>query len=120
MADRKISQLPASTAGDVVDASLLHLVNTAQGNVDDQNQKLSLSLAKAYFSEDSVQQTSATGAALLPVGDDTERPSPSTGMLRFNTDQVSFEGYDGSAWGAIGGSVAGDDAQIILATQVFG
>jgi hypothetical protein len=29
--------------------------------------------------------------------------SPSAGYLRFNTTDSSFEGYDGSAWGAIGG-----------------
>jgi hypothetical protein len=67
-----------------------------------------------------VQQTGADGAALLPVGDDSERPTPSTGMLRFNTDSGGFEGYDGVAWGAIGGVAAFDDAQNILATQVFG
>lgn len=70
-----------------------------------------------------VEQTGSTGAAKLPVGDDAARPSPATGMLRFNTDSGSFEGYDGSAWGAIGGGggvVAFDDANNILATQVFG
>ena len=51
-----------------------------------------------------VQQTSATGSAELPVGTDGERDvSPSAGYLRFNTTSTSFEGYDGTAWGAIGG-----------------
>jgi hypothetical protein len=64
-----------------------------------------------------------TGALKTPVGTDGQRPTPATGMLRFNTDSSSFEGYDGSAWGAIGGgggTVAFDDANNILATQVFG
>jgi hypothetical protein len=63
-----------------------------------------------------------TGALKTPVGTDGQRPTPATGMLRFNTDSGGFEGYDGSAWGAIGGGggVAVDDAQNILATQVFG
>ena len=45
----------------------------------------------------------STDAVEMPVGTDAERPTPVTGMLRFNTDSTSFEGYDGSAWGAIGG-----------------
>jgi hypothetical protein len=28
-------------------------------------------------------------------------------MLRFNTTTTSFEGYNGSAWGAIGGGATG-------------
>jgi len=77
-------------------------------------QKINTNFAKA------VEQTSADGAALLPVGDDTERPTPATGMLRFNTDSGGFEGYDGVDWGAIGGVAEFDDSQNILATQVFG
>ena len=45
-----------------------------------------------------------TTAITLPDGTQAQRPSsPQTGMLRFNTDLDSFEGYDGSAWGEIGG-----------------
>jgi len=46
------------------------------------------------------------GAIKVPVGDSTNRPTPSTGMIRFNTTTTSFEGYTGSAWGEIGGSVS--------------
>jgi hypothetical protein len=71
-----------------------------------------------------VEKTADDGAALLPVGDDSERPTPAVGMLRFNTDSGGFEGYDGSAWGAIGGGGGGaivvDDANLLLAGRVFG
>lgn len=51
-----------------------------------------------------VPQTSTTGSAEIPAGTTLERDgSPSAGYLRFNTTDSSFEGYDGSAWGAIGG-----------------
>jgi len=51
-----------------------------------------------------VPQTSTTGSAEIPAGTTGERDgSPSAGYLRFNTTDSSFEGYDGSAWGAIGG-----------------
>jgi hypothetical protein len=39
----------------------------------------------------------------IPVGTTVERPSPITGQIRFNTDTTVFEGYDGTAWGSLGG-----------------
>lgn len=46
----------------------------------------------------------STGAVGLPVGTEAQRPTPAAGMLRFNSDEDQFEGYDGSEWGAIGGA----------------
>ena len=43
----------------------------------------------------------------VPNGTTAERstiPTAEAGMFRFNTDESSFEGYDGSEWGSIGGS----------------
>ena len=49
-----------------------------------------------------------TGAVIVPVGTDAQRPGTGeTGMLRYNSDQSSFEGYDGSSWGSIGGGGGG-------------
>jgi len=45
-----------------------------------------------------------TGAVKVPVGTDGQRPTATTGMLRFNSTSGTFEGYNGTAWGAIGGS----------------
>lgn len=55
-----------------------------------------------------VAQTSGTGSAVLPAGTDAQRDgSPVAGYIRFNTDADTFEGYDGTAWGAIGGAGGG-------------
>lgn len=48
----------------------------------------------------------STGAVEMPTGTNTQRPTGVAGMLRFNTDEGSFEGYDGTEWGAIGGGGA--------------
>ena len=49
-----------------------------------------------------------TGAIKIPVGTELQRPgSPVAGQLRFNDDADEFEGYDGTAWGAIGGGGSG-------------
>lgn len=40
----------------------------------------------------------------IPVGTTAQRPgSPANGMIRYNTDLSTFEGYKSGAWGAIGG-----------------
>jgi hypothetical protein len=59
--------------------------------------------AQGAKADTSVQRTSSTGAAIIPSGTEAERPTPATGHLRFNTDATSFEGYNGTEWGAIGG-----------------
>jgi hypothetical protein len=63
--------------------------------------------ATAVSTSGLVEQTSATGSAEIPSGTDAQRDgTPSAGYFRFNTDSSSFEGYDGTAWGAIGGGSA--------------
>ena len=59
-----------------------------------------------------VPRTSTTGAAKLPVGTTGERdtdPTPAnlTGYIRYNTTDNSFEGHNGTTWGAIGGGATG-------------
>jgi hypothetical protein len=56
-----------------------------------------------------------TGAVDLPVGTTAQRPTPSQGMLRYNSTESQFEGYDGAEWGAIGG---GGDVQTATTTSV--
>lgn len=46
-----------------------------------------------------------TDAIIVPKGTDAQRDALTavSGMLRFNTTDNEFEGYDGTEWGAIGG-----------------
>jgi len=58
-----------------------------------------------------VSQTGSTGAAEMPTGTTAQRPTAATGQLRYNTTEESFEGYNGTEWGSIGGgSIAWEDA----------
>src|SRR5210317_2559952 len=55
-----------------------------------------------------VPQTATDGAANVPAGATGDRPgSPVTGQFRFNTTSTSFEGYNGTSWGAVGGGATG-------------
>jgi hypothetical protein len=60
-----------------------------------------------------IEVDGATGAFQLSVGTEAERPNtPLAGMIRFNDDVDSFEGYDGTDWGAIGGG--GGATQLVI------
>lgn len=50
---------------------------------------------------------SGTGSIRLPNGTTAERPSPTAGMIRYNTTDASFEGYAAGEWGSIGGGATG-------------
>jgi hypothetical protein len=52
-----------------------------------------------------------TASIKVPVGTTAERPgTPATGFVRFNTDLNTFEGYNGSEWGGLGGASEKDTA----------
>jgi hypothetical protein len=52
---------------------------------------------------------SSTGALTISKGDTSQRPSPVSGMLRFNTQTTEFEGYNGTAWASVGGAALVND-----------
>ena len=45
-----------------------------------------------------IVKDAVTGMIQLPVGTTAERPTPSAGMMRFNTTINRFEGYNGTDW----------------------
>ena len=61
------------------------------------------------------QRTSATGSVTTPSGTTAQRDaSPLTGYFRFNTSLTKFEGYNGAAWGAVGGGATGGGSDDIF------
>jgi hypothetical protein len=68
---------------------------------------IGLGTAATTAATDYVQVTATTGQANLPAGTTAQRTAtPGTGALRFNSTDVSFEGYNGTEWGSIGGGAA--------------
>ena len=58
---------------------------------------------------------SGTGQLDLPAGTTAQRSgSPNSGMIRFNTTLSTFEGYNGTAWGSIGGGATGGGSDDIF------
>jgi hypothetical protein len=69
----------------------------------------------ATFSADSI--FNSTGALSISKGTTGQRPTPASGMLRFNTTTVEFEGYNGTAWASVGGAALSNDTS--TATNVY-
>jgi hypothetical protein len=62
-----------------------------------------------------VLTVSGGGAITIPAGVTGDRPTPATGMIRFNTTDGRFEAYDGVAWTGLGGVVDVDQNTYISA-----
>jgi len=60
---------------------------------------------------------SSTGALLISKGTTGQRPTPASGMFRFNTTTSEFEGYNGTTWASVGGAALSNDTS--TATDVF-
>jgi hypothetical protein len=53
-------------------------------------------------------ELTGTGYLDLPAGTTAQRPgSPTSGMIRFNSDLGQFEGYNGTLWSSVGGGATG-------------
>ena len=65
----------------------------------------------------------STGAIVMPVGTTAQRPGTAVvGMMRFNSDIDSFEGYNGASWVKLGGMTPSNDSRdngLITDTEVF-
>jgi hypothetical protein len=54
---------------------------------------------------DNIDSATFTGSSFikLPTGNNSQRPgSPSTGMIRYNSEEETFEGYSDGNWSPIG------------------
>ena len=61
-----------------------------------------------------------TGAIKVPSGTTGKRPTvPQQGMIRFNTTDGEWEGYDGIEWRFIGGDADEDYGSITSSSDVF-
>lgn len=45
----------------------------------------------------------SSSSLVIPVGNNNEKGNPERGSIRYNTDDLQFEGYNGAQWGGLGG-----------------
>ena len=97
-----------STFTGAVTANSVSLGNlTATGNVTAANFSTAGFANAANVVVSGNSQFNGTGSLKIPVGTNGQRPSPTTGMVRFSSTDVQFEGYNGTQWTSIGGAAAG-------------
>jgi hypothetical protein len=90
----------------------------ATGNLDMNSNKI-VNLTAGSATGDAVNYTQFLAAfvnptfggtefMLIPKGTTAQRPAvPVNGQIRYNTDTAQFEGYQGGAWGQLGGGATG-------------
>ena len=98
-----ISGATLSTSSFTLDGVLITATGTEINYVDGVTSAVQTQL------DAKVIKTADTGSAVIPTGTEAERDgSPAAGYLRFNSDATSFEGYNGTDWGSIGGGATED------------
>ena len=111
-----------TTLGDIATALTGSLAADGQtpatGNLDMNSQKI-VNLAAGTTTGDGVNYTQFVAAfvnptfggnefMLIPKGTTAQRPAvPVDGEMRYNTTTSQFEGYQGGAWGQLGGGATG-------------
>ena len=68
-------------------------------------------------SPDGIVKFSDTGAVILPTANTALRPVGQAGMLRFNSEEGRFEGYDGTIWSGLAGSVIDLDKNTYIVAE---
>ena len=58
-----------------------------------------------------------SGAMRLPVGNTSQRPTAVDGLLRYNSQQSTFEGYSNGNWGPIGGGASDLDGDTYIQAE---
>jgi hypothetical protein len=85
---------------------------TATGNVSANNVTITTTLTGNNANLSGTVRMTSTGAVLVPAGTTGERPTAATGLFRFNSSLIRFEGYNGASWGTLGGATGGGNDQI--------
>jgi hypothetical protein len=87
----------------------LALTSTGVGTINNMSIGATTASTGAFtnFTASGTASFTSTGAVKAPAGTTAERPSPTTGMIRYNSTNAQFEGYGASSWGSLGGGATG-------------
>jgi hypothetical protein len=97
-----------STGIVTIASSVLTTTDINGGTIDNTSIGASTPSAGTFtnFSASGTATFTGTGAVKMTAGNTSQQPgTPTAGMFRFNTQTVKFEGYNGTAWGTVGGEL---------------
>ena len=80
----------------------LNTSNAAFTTANNANANGSITAAKL-----DIKSANGVGAVILPAGTTAQRPTGTSGSIRYNTTTGQFEGYTSTDWGSIGGGATG-------------
>ena len=80
----------------------LNTANAAFTTANNANANGSITAAKL-----DIKSANGVGAVILPAGTTAQRPTGTSGSIRYNTTTGQFEGYTSTDWGSIGGGATG-------------
>jgi hypothetical protein len=80
----------------------LNTSNAAFTTANNANANGSITAAKL-----DIKSANGVGAVILPAGTTAQRPSGTSGSIRYNSTTGQFEGYTSTDWGSIGGGATG-------------
>jgi hypothetical protein len=100
------------TAGSVVFAGTSGIYTQRNANFfwDNTNYRLGIGTTSPGVS----LSVGGTDAVKVPVGTTGERPTGAQGYIRFNSTNVTFEGYNGTTWTSVGGGATGGQSDQIF------
>jgi hypothetical protein len=114
MSKNKISQYSSSAAGNtdigginIAEGMLPSDVNNAIRELMAQLKHQQAGTDDDDFTVGNNLYVDGTGYVRLATGTTAQRPTPSVGMVRYNTTTSAYEGYDGSGWAPLGGGATG-------------
>lgn len=100
--------LQANTPSHVANSAAIY-ANGAFTTANSANANGSITAAKL-----DVKSANGVGATVLPGGTTAQRPSGTSGSIRYNTTTGQFEGYTASSWGSIGGGATGGGGDTVF------
>lgn len=78
--------------------------------IDATNNRVGVNTASPAVSLD----VTGTDAIKIPSGTTAQRPTGATGQIRYNSSNSQFEGYNGTAWGQLGGGATGGGGDTVF------
>lgn len=99
----------AANAATTTDTTQNNNITAAFTTANNANANGSITAAKL-----DIKSANGVGATILPAGTTAQRPSGTSGSIRYNTTTGQFEGYTAYAWGSIGGGATGGGGDTVF------